>query len=229
MAIYNKDGNFVPGEADIIKTELIDFLLENNHYDLFINEHQFLRGNRQADLIAISDNMTIGYEIKSEKDSLKRLAQQIKDYSKVFNRVYLVLAEKFIKRIEIKTLSKNIGIIIVKKNREKNESHEIKILRKATTRILLDKSAILSLLWRKDLEKLVPKKKYTEMYDLKNYVFKKCSIKTIQKQIIISLKSRYEEAYKLFLKDRGNYTTVEDMRIITGLKKNLVFSDTSIA
>ncbi|MDR1324241.1 MAG: sce7726 family protein [Candidatus Margulisbacteria bacterium] len=205
------------GAANIIKAELIDFLLKNGNYDLLASETPFFQGNRWADLIALRENKTIGFEIKSEQDSLRTLKEQLSDYIRVFNMVYLVLSEKFINNPAVDFVSKDIGLIIIKKD------HKVIMKRKATPRLLLDKKWLITLLWRKDLEKLCPKKKNTEMDDLKNHVLEKCSVKNIQKQIIISLKSRYATSYKFFLKDRGNYTTIEDLRIITRLKKNHVF------
>ena len=213
------------GEADKIKAELIDFLLadSNAKYDLLVNEAPFLQTNRWADLIAIRDGKIIGFEIKSEQDSLRTLTEQLADYVKVFNRVYLVLAEKFIKSPELEVLSRNIGIIIIKKD------HKVKKRRKATSKTSLDKSALTTMLWRKDLEKLAPAQKNTDIEVLRNYVVKNCSTKIIQCQIIEALKSRYALSYELFLKDRGNYTTIEDLRTITKVKKPPVLADTSIA
>lgn len=213
-------------EADKIKVELIDFLLAEPgvKYDLLVNEAPFLRANRWADLVAIKDGETIGFEIKSERDSLRTLADQLADYAKTFNLVYLVIAERFSKKNEISAMSKNIGLIIVKP-----DGTPI-MQRKAISKVKLDKQALLSILWRKDLEKLAPSKRNAEMESLQEYVFKNSSIKSIQAQVIISLKERYAKSYQLFLKDRGTYTTIEDLRTITKLKSlQIVVSDTNIA
>lgn len=208
-------------KADIIKTKLIDFLFDNVSCDLIINEPPFLRGKRWADLVTISDNFTTGYEIKSEYDNLQDIIEQITDYCKVYNKVYLVINEKFIKNQKIKQIPKNVGIIVFN-----DKSFSIK--RKAKSKKLLDKQFMLSLLWRRDLEILVPEKKNADMEDLRDYVVEHCSVSMLQKQIISSLKSRYADSYKHFLIDTinidgGIYTTVDDLRTITRIKKNPVF------
>jgi hypothetical protein len=212
------------GASDRIKAELIDFLLadSNTEYDLFVNEAPFLQTSRWADLIAIHNGRVIGFEIKSEQDDLRTLAEQLSDYAKVFNMVYLVLAEKFINKSELHNIPRTIGLMIINK--------DFKIIRKRnpTPKTLLDKSALITMLWRKDLERLAPKKKKADMEILRNFVIKNCSTRTIQTQVIESLKSRYVDSYKLFLKDRENYTTIEDLRTITKIKKNPVLSNTSI-
>jgi hypothetical protein len=212
------------GASDIVKAELIDFLLadSNTKYELFVNEAPFLQTSRWADLVAIHNRRVIGFEIKSEQDDLRTLTEQLSDYVKVFNMVYLVLAEKFIDNPELNNISRNIGLLIIKK--------DSKIVRKRNPipKTLLDKSALITMLWRKDLERLAPIKKNADMEILRDYVIKNCSTRTIQTQIIESLKSRYADSYKLFLKDRENYTTIEDLRTITKIKKIPVLSNTSI-
>jgi len=127
------------------------------------------------------------------------------------------VAEKFRIREELKTISKNIGIIIVK------QDNTFLLKRKALTKASLDKSALLSLLWRKDLERITSDKKDKDIEALKKNILRRYSVKAIQQEVIKSLKSRYGNSYQLFLRDRGNYTTVEDIRTITKLKKISVF------
>jgi len=212
------------GEADCIKAEFIDFLLNDfqKKYDLIVNEVPFLRANRWADLIAIYNGQVIGFEIKGERDNLNTLSEQLSDYIKVFNMVYLVLDEKFIGNPKLDTINKNIGLIIIGKDYKFREK------RQAISKASLSKLDLITMLWRKDLEKLAPAKKGADIEILRNYVTKNCSVKTIQKQIIESLKSRYSDSYKLFLKDRGNYTTIEDIHTITRIKKAHALSNIDI-
>ncbi|MBO4643109.1 MAG: sce7726 family protein [Alphaproteobacteria bacterium] len=205
------------GNADKIKANLIDFLLEHNDFKLIINEVPFLSANRWADIVAIHDNTIVGFEIKSDQDNLKTLSSQLSDYIKVFNEVYLVLAEKFINNFELNNISKSIGLIIIKGD------FSIEIKRKAKSKNRLDKKSLMTLLWRKDLEQLCPLKKNAELSDLRDFVLKTVSLKKIQEKVISALDNRYGNAYRLFLKDRGNYTTIEDLRTITKIKKPPVF------
>lgn len=76
------DGLYYKNDASFVKTSLIDFWLKNYTADLIANEVPFFKGNRRADLIMISNNNLLGFEIKSELDSLKNLKSQILDYKK---------------------------------------------------------------------------------------------------------------------------------------------------
>jgi hypothetical protein len=123
----------------------------------------------------------------------------------------------------LKSLSKNIGIIIVDKKMN------FKVYRKAKIRSKLDKNALISFLWKENLEKLALNSKYKEVIKLCEYVLKNYSLKQIHSEAIRVLKTRYSETYRLFLRDRENYTTLDDISLITGLKKNLVSLNKSIA
>src|SRR5574344_1218292 len=52
-------------------------------------------GRSRADAIMISQKEMVGFEVKSDKDSLVRLKRQIPDYDKYFDRNYLVVGEHF--------------------------------------------------------------------------------------------------------------------------------------
>lgn len=199
--ICNKKSN-----ASHIKAFLIDYWLEQNHPDLIINEVPFFKGSRRADLVIIEENKLIGFEIKSELDSLKNLKKQIDDYIKIFDIVYVVIDKKFIQNKELNELPNSVGIIIYDKI--------IKIKKKPKQIKKFKKSNLISLLWRKDLETLLNNKKL-DFDILQKKAQTKLPIRTIKNKILISLKERYGTNYKYFLLDRGNYTTVEDLRIIT--------------
>ena len=200
----------------IIKAELIDTLLSKCSFDLIISDLPFLKGNRLADLVAIKQNTSIGFEIKSANDSLTCLQKQISDYIKVFNMVYIVIADKFYNHPTIKSIPKSVGIITVSSTTKK-----LYLKRKAFQRLKLDRQALLSLLWKKDLILLTKKNYQIDINTLQSIALKYHSTSQIQQQVFKSLKTRYFMAYQMFLKDRDRYTSIEDLRTITGLKKNL--------
>lgn len=201
--------------ASFVKTALIDFWLKNQKADLIVNEAPFFRGNRRADIIMIKDKSLIAFEIKSELDNLKNLKTQISDYKKIFDFVYVVIDKKFEKAKELNILSKKIGILVYDKN--------ISIKREANKIRLFQKKDLISLLWRKDLEILLNNKKQ-DFDSLQKQAQTKLTIVQIKNQILSSLIERYGTNYKYFLLDRGNYTTIEDLRTITRIKHQIVFS-----
>lgn len=70
---------------------------------------EFRAGSCKADLAILNGTATV-YEVKSERDSLSRLENQIHNYRKVFAKIYVVVAEKFVAQVIEKT-SQDIGIM----------------------------------------------------------------------------------------------------------------------
>ena len=196
--------------ATYLKTILIDYWIEKYKPELIINEFPFLKGDRRADLVFIQNNNLVGLEIKSELDSLKNLNIQIDNYIKVFDFVYILIDKKFLKSKEIKLLNKNVGIIIYNNN--------LIIKRHAKNIKKFHKEDLISLLWRKDLDKL-SNKKYIYLEDLKKEICRNYKIQEIKQQTTIALKERYGITFNSFLRDRGNFTTIDDLQTITRIKK----------
>lgn len=70
---------------------------------------EFRAGSCKADLAILNGTATV-YEIKSERDSLSRLENQLLNYRKVFAAVYVVVAEPFVPQV-IDSTSADIGVM----------------------------------------------------------------------------------------------------------------------
>lgn len=70
---------------------------------------EFRAGTCKADLAILNGTASV-YEIKSERDSLARLANQLLNYRKVFAKVYVVVGESFVQDV-IKCTMPDIGIM----------------------------------------------------------------------------------------------------------------------
>lgn len=70
---------------------------------------EFRIGSCKADLIILNGSATV-YEIKSDRDSLLRLNNQITNYLKVFSKVYIIAGVAHIDSI-LEMTSENIGIM----------------------------------------------------------------------------------------------------------------------
>lgn len=97
-----------------IKIKVFEYLIKKEKHSVVIPEITI--GNKikmntsgavRADIFAVNGDISI-YEIKSEKDSLNRLDNQIKLYQEYANRVNIVVADKFMDKIDF--VSENIGI-----------------------------------------------------------------------------------------------------------------------
>jgi hypothetical protein len=84
---------------------------------------EFRAGACKADLAILNGTSTV-YEIKSDRDSLARLTNQIENYRKVFAQIYVIASEKYVDEI-LNTTSREIGVLIL------NRKNGIKTKRKA--------------------------------------------------------------------------------------------------
>ncbi|WP_231757576.1 sce7726 family protein [Microbulbifer elongatus] len=72
---------------------------------------EFRVGSNKADCVILNGKSTC-YEIKTEYDSLIRLNDQVKQYRKLFDEVYVVCSEKNCSDV-IETLEQGVGILIL--------------------------------------------------------------------------------------------------------------------
>lgn len=85
--------------------------------------NEFRAGNCKADLVILNGTATV-YEIKSERDSLTRLENQVENYKRVFAKVNVISSEDHIDGI-IGTVPDDVGIMCLTKR------YQIKTIREA--------------------------------------------------------------------------------------------------
>lgn len=196
--------------ASKIKITLIKWLLEKYQNNLILgNEVAYSPLVRRADLVMIHNNFSYAFEIKSDCDNLKRLSEQMQDYLKSFDFVYVVTTHTLLK--EVKTsVPKNVGIIVVNGNiQEKRKPSLIKRLDKRFLSEFLDKKTILKNIKRKTT--------LSSVFDLRDFISKELTTKEIRALAIQNLVKRYNYQFSLFLYDIQNTgITADDLRTLTG-------------
>lgn len=200
--------------AKQIKTILIDYLLENYKTELIAIEVPYLFGYRRADLLAIIDNRTVAFEIKSELDTLAKLEEQVNDYIDVFNKVYVVLADKFQNYSLTYKIPKKVGILYISKD------NKISLYRKAKEQKILNPEKLVYFFKKDEMNKLNNIDTGLSLRKTREKFLKINSIKTIVEYSKNILKNKYLEKYYTFLNEKGNYTIEEDLTILTGIEKN---------
>ncbi len=71
--------------------------------------NEFRAGASKADLVILNGTATV-YEIKSERDLLVRLANQIENYKKVFAKVYVIVGENHVRSVT-QTMPDEVGVM----------------------------------------------------------------------------------------------------------------------
>lgn len=196
--IYNKIiMNYYPNEI-CIKSSFIKQILLNgrNHVTIF----ELPVGSSRADLCKINGE-SIAYEIKTDLDNLTRLKKQIKDYYKIFDKVYIICSESNVENV-IKIIPEKCGIYSYKQNKFKN--YRFTLVRSAILENEISPLAQLKLIRKCEFFS-----HFTLDYSLKNrseiinYInqnYSSDSINTIFKRII---KQRFQKQWT-FLKQNYN-------------------------
>jgi len=118
---------------------------------LVLDELGLMHGRCRAD-IALVNGRLIGYEIKSDEDSLDRLDEQVIAYSAVFDRASLIVGErhsKFVKSL----VPRWWGIVVARRHSE----HEVrfKTLRSPELNRRVNPYALAQLLWSNEASALL--------------------------------------------------------------------------
>lgn len=128
--------------------------LSKHHKDsatLVVDELGLQHGKCRAD-IAVINGLLIGYEIKSDVDSLRRLNNQIASYNLVFDHISAIVAICHLE--EAKTIIPDCwGMISVAEG--KRGAIYFKTVRRSTQNRNVDKYAIAQLLWRNEAQEIL--------------------------------------------------------------------------
>ncbi len=196
-----------------IKVKLIDFLLNEQQQNsiLIANELAFADGSRRADLVTISDYL-VAYEIKSEKDSLEKLPEQLKDYDKYFHSVYVVCHDSHLQNV--RKLKGGFGIftITTKGITKIRKARKRKII---TTKYLLDhldRSSLLSILRQK-----LPSKRSIgniPVNELRSILEGLVTYKALYSAVAEHLRKIHQPSNNQFISERGKITVEEDLLLL---------------
>jgi hypothetical protein len=200
--------------SDSIKIKLLDWLIKKNKTAIFANELLFSKNRRRADLVGLSKKILTAFEIKSNSDNTSKLDNQIEDYIRTFDKVFIITTKKNLNQILIKTKKTNIGIILYDTN--------FKIIKRATKNIprkqdllcLLDKNTL--------LKELKLKKSNLSTDKIRKIAMKNLTLQDIKKLSYNKIYLRYAPLFKLFIRDRSNNaTTFDDLLNLTGIIERL--------
>ena len=134
--------------------------LRKHHADidtLVIDELGLQHGKCRADIAVINGHLA-GYEIKSDDDSLTRLAQQIDAYNAVFDCVTTVVGKRHLVGVE-RLIPSWWGIMVAGKG-QRGAVH-FETVRLAKMNLSTDDFSVAQLLWRNEAEEELIKIGYT--------------------------------------------------------------------
>ena len=178
----------------VYKNEIISKLLIEQYGTtdaVAINEFR-VRGSI-ADF-ALFNGDSKAFEIKTEFDNKKRLDRQIQDYTKLFQKCYIVVPEHLLQQYEECT-SKNIGIVAL--STTKNSKIVLQTSREATMNKKIDISILMSSIRTEEYKNIVlqyfgklPVVSCYEMFEKCQKKIKQIPQKELQKLFLNEIKKR---------------------------------------
>lgn len=108
-------------------------------------------GDARVD-VALINGKLCGYEIKSDRDTLERLPNQINSYNKTFDMITIVVGEKY-QDVIFEEIPNWWGIKVAYKN--KRDKVKIRDIRIADINKEVDTKSVLELLWKDEILNLL--------------------------------------------------------------------------
>jgi len=159
---------------------------------LVIDELGLNHGKCRADIAVINGHL-VGYEIKSNKDSLRRLKEQVKSYNAVFDRISVVVGDRYINSIQ-SHIPEWWGVIV--SARGPRGAVNFDTIRKAQANKDVVPISIARLLWRNEVVEILQQKKLSPKIlrypraILYEYLVSTLNIRELRKFIIEYFKKR---------------------------------------
>ena len=148
-------------------------------------------GASKADLVLLNGSIRI-YEIKTELDDLNKLSNQIKNYQKFADKVYIVTNNKYAKKLLSEYQNTNVGIVIL------TDKNKLDTVKEANDNIsLFDFATIFKILRKQEYLDLVvnnfgsiPNVPNTKIFKICYQLLSSVCILDFQKQVLNKLKER---------------------------------------
>ncbi len=174
----------------------VDSAFQLKDTDVLINELGFYNKDIESTIdntfradVALANGRLVGFEIKSEKDSLKRWPSQMSAYTNVFDEVWLCTHGKHLE-CALKITHKNIGILLV------DSLGSIAVVRNAKEAASLNNVYDLSgLLWKDEVVDLAKKydiavKARTTKREVRDLLANSLTIEQVRPYVLEKLKAR---------------------------------------
>ena len=192
--------------SDIIKAKVIDFLIEKFEGVVIGDEVKYGSSRKVVDLLALYKGETYAIEIKSAKDDLRRLPEQISEYSKIFDHSMVFTTKEHLSKIKQVSKAKvSIFEFCV------NETIDGKVQEKRNN---VQKSEMLATMnatfIRKSLN--ISNSKNSDDIRKKAMRYKKEDIHSLLYGYFME---KCHAPYKLFLKERSEATEVDDLILLS--------------
>lgn len=192
--------NLVLGDSEIRSVLRSQLSQKHAHKSrsVFIEELGLCRGQVRVDL-SVVNGLLHGYEIKSDRDSLRRLNSQVELYGKVFDRATLVVGERHLAEA-LDNVPGWWGILLVHRSAKELQ---LKTIRSPRSNPKKDPRALVELLWLDDALALLEERDAARGFRGKarwivwDRVCEICSLNEIARAVRTQLKARAKKLVRV--------------------------------
>lgn len=134
----------------VIRSAFHQSILKSEHESsdvIVVDELGLKNGQIRAD-IAVLNGKLVGYEIKTNNDTLIRLPNQIKAYNEVFDNVYIITGDKHFENVLL-NVPEWWGVYLITET--ENGTYNFKCSRKAKKNKERDTFGLAQLLWKEEV------------------------------------------------------------------------------
>lgn len=168
-------------DVDIRKPLIEKLIAQNEGHDYrIIPEMAICDGKSRVD-IAVANGKLCGYEIKSDADTLERLSSQQNYYDKTFDKMYIVVGQKY-EDIIGEHIPDWWGIYIA--YYDKNNSISFKEKKRGRLNKKICSESLLELLWREELEQFLKNNGFRSLSGKNRRILRKMVVENISPKVI---------------------------------------------
>lgn len=194
--MLSKNQNLGPDDIRVALRDWIHHRFELKQNDILIDELGFWNKDPESTVdcsfradLALANGRLVGFEIKSQKDNLKRWLSQMAAYTNVFDEIWLCSHGKHLHRA-LDITEKHVGILVV------DDSGSITVVRYATENTKSNFYDLSGLLWKDELldfaslNKIIGIKSRMTKNEIRDLLSKESSLIQLKPYVLTKLKER---------------------------------------
>ena len=193
--------------ADEIKIIVIEYLIERYPGIIIGNEVMYGTSRKVVDLLVLYQGETYAIEIKSDKDNLRRLPEQLKEYSLIFDHTIVFTHSKYKKEV-LSLVQRRVSVYEVLNG----NINKVKSFNSANRTIKREMVYSVSSVF---LRRFLPTAKKIDSDMIRMRIIRTYNKKEIHNIFYQFLEEKMVNGFKLFLHERNERNSVDDLSLLS--------------
>ncbi|MBW4762900.1 sce7726 family protein [Prevotella melaninogenica] len=193
--------------ADEIKIIVIEYLIERYPGIIIGNEVMYGTSRKVVDLLVLYQGETYAIEIKSDKDNLRRLPEQLKEYSLIFDHTIVFTHSKYKKEV-LSLVQQRVSVYEVLNG----NINKVKSFNSTNRTIKREMVYSVSSVF---LRRFLPTAKKIDSDMIRMRIIRTYNKKEIHNIFYQFLEEKMVNGFKLFLHERNERNSVDDLSLLS--------------